>query len=144
MGLVLDTSLFIAAERQRFRLSEFLDAEAAAQSVFLSAITASELLQGVERATGARRKRRSRHIEEILATVDLIEFDLPCAREHARLWAELESKGQRIGAHDMLIAASCLAMKHDLATLNEGEFERIKGLQLVDARNYCADGSGPS
>ncbi len=63
-------------------------------------------------------------------------FDLPCARRHAQLWAELESLGRRIGAHDMLIAATGLRHGLEIATLNEGEFERIEGLKLAKARPY--------
>jgi len=66
-----------------------------------------------------------------------LPFDLPSARRHAELWANLESSGERIGAHDMMIAATCLRFGHRLGTLNEGEFTRVDGLELADARPYA-------
>lgn len=140
MGLVVDSSLIIAAERQRFRFDEFLNREASAESVYISAVTASELLHGVHRANDeAKRARRSQFVEAILDTVDAIPFDLSCAREHARIWAALEATGNRIGAHDLMIAATCVAMNHEIATLNEAEFRRVEGLKLIDAAPYRTD-----
>lgn len=140
MGLVIDSSLIIAAERGRFRFDDFLNAEAAAKSIFISAVTASELLHGVHRASDEnQRARRSQFVEGILDTVDAIPFDLSCAREHAKIWAKLEAGGNRIGAHDLMIAATCLAMNHEIATLNESKFGRVDGLILVSTSSYATD-----
>jgi len=132
MGLVLDTSVIIAAERGKFDLAGFLDAKAAGVPIFLSAITASELLHGVHRAQGARRKRREDFVQDVLDGVVILPFDEVSARTHARLWAELARCGDTIGPHDLIIAASCIALRHQIATLNIREFERIPGLRLAD------------
>jgi len=50
MGVILDSSVLIAAERKRFDLVGFLSAHAN-DTIFITAITASELLHGCERAT---------------------------------------------------------------------------------------------
>ena len=122
MGVILDTSLLIADERGKFDMPGFLRQVPAPQPV-IAAITASELLHGVERAQDvARRARRQRHVEGILASVLVEAFDLAQARCHARLWAELETRGLMIGAHDLQIAAAGVALNHDVATLNPGEF----------------------
>jgi len=63
-------------------------------------------------------------------------FDLANARCHARLWADLELRGQMIGAHDLQIAAAALAFGHDLGTLNVREFQRVTGLRVVDASAF--------
>ena len=136
MGLVLDTSILIAAERGRFDFERFLLAESPNRPVYLAAITASELLQGVFRATGARRKKREAFVEELLGGIEILPFDLSSARKHAELWAKLQKGGEMIGPHDMLIAASCLALKHEVATLNVGEFQRVKGLKLAKVESY--------
>ena len=63
-------------------------------------------------------------------------FDLAQARVHARIWAELASRGQTIGPHDLQIAATGLALGHEVATLNMREFQRVAGLKIVDATPF--------
>ena len=140
MGLVLDTSILIAAERGQFDFERFLLAESPNRPVYLAAITASELLHGVHRATGVRRKKREAFVEELLAEIEILPFDLAAARQHAELWAKLQIRGEVIGPHDMLIAASCLALKHEVATLNVGEFQRVRGLKLAEVAKYALEG----
>jgi predicted nucleic acid-binding protein len=136
MGLILDSSLLIADERGKFDMPGFLRRFATFQPV-IAAITASELLHGVERAQDpARRTRRQRHVEQILASVAIQPFDLAQARVHARIWADLETRGQMIGAHDLQIAAVGLALGHEVATLNAQEFQRVNGLKVVDATPF--------
>lgn len=137
MGLVLDTSILVGAERGRFDLVGFLDGEAPGVPVYVSAITASELLHGVHRAEGARRKRRESFVEELLADLAVLPFEMISARRHARLRADLERSGMLIGPHDLIIAATCLALHHHLATLNTKEFERVPGLVLANTMPYA-------
>jgi tRNA(fMet)-specific endonuclease VapC len=132
MGIILDSSLLIAAERQRFDLHAFHRAHAN-ETFQIAAIMASELLHGVERAADAKtRARRQRFVEDLLSDYAVASFGLREAREHSRLWALLEASGNMIGPHDLLIAATALAQKHSLATLNRSEFQRVPGLVLVD------------
>ena len=136
MGLILDTSLLIADERGRFDMTGFLRQHLGSRPI-IAAITASELLHGVERAQDAGRKaRRQQHVEQILAAVFVLSFDLAQARVHARIWAELASRGEIIGTHDLQIAAAGLALGHEVATLNVHEFRRINGLTVVDATSF--------
>jgi len=104
---------------------------------FIAAITAAELLHGVERAQPtARKKERSRFVEAVLAEIEAIDFDVSVARRHAVLWAALEKSGQVIGPYDLLIAATALQYEHSLVTLNAAEFRRVPGLHLIDPRPY--------
>jgi tRNA(fMet)-specific endonuclease VapC len=136
MGLILDTSILIAAERGKFALPAFFAAKPQ-NMFFMAAITASELLYGVEIAnTPKRREVRRAFVEAVLALVPLINFDSVIARTHARIWAELDRSGERIGAYDQLIAATAVACDHSVATLNRGEFERVRGLQLADVSPF--------
>jgi tRNA(fMet)-specific endonuclease VapC len=136
MGLILDTSILIADERGKFDMAGFLRLFPAPQ-ILIAAITASELLHGIERAKdAARRTRRQRHVELVLANLFVLPFDLAQARCHARLWADLETRGLMIGPHDLQIAAAGLALGHELATLNAGEFQRVSGLRVVDATPF--------
>ena len=136
MGLVLDTSVLIADERGRFDMPGFLRRSSGARPI-ISAITASELLHGVERALEAKRKaRRQLHVEQILAVIHVQPFDLLQARVHAQLWATLESRGQMIGPHDLQIASAGLALGYPVATLNVREFQQVPGLQVLDGTSF--------
>lgn len=137
MGLILDTSVLIAAEKGVFALPALFTAHAE-EPFFIAAITATELLHGVERADSApRRKKRAAFVEAVLEDFEPIDYDLPVARRHAALWAALEKKGRRIGPYDLLIAAT--ALQHDLAlvTLNRAEFSQVPGLRLIATKPFA-------
>lgn len=128
MGLVLDTGVFIRAERGgSLDFSPWADYGDA----FISAITVSELLVGVHRAdSDARRIRRSAFVEAILTQLPVLDFTAEVARVHAGLFAALSQQGQMIGAHDLIIAAT--ALSHGCAVLTtNAEFTRVPGLEVL-------------
>lgn len=137
--MIVDSSVLIAAERGRFDLLSFFAAHQQ-EAFFLAAITASELLYGVEVAnTPKRREVRRAFVEGVLTALPVIDFDAQIARIHARIWAKLEKAGVRIGAFDQLIAATAIAFDHSVATLNRGEFERVRGLKLADVSPFLVN-----
>ena len=71
-----------------------------------------------------------------ISKLPIVPFGLTEARHHARIWAQLESRGERIGAHDLLVAATALSLRYDLATLNQSEFRRVPGLTLVPVDSF--------
>lgn len=127
MGILIDASVLIGIERTvslEQRLAGREDDE-----FFVSVVTASELLRGVHRARSADiRARRSAFVEAVLSRFPLLGIDLPTARAHAQLWADLASRGAMIGPHDLWIAAACVAHGLSLATRNAREFDRVPGL----------------
>lgn len=136
MGLILDSSVLIAAERGRLRFADFCTS-LGDDPLFIAAITASELLHGVERAgTPSLRKKREAFVEALLSRLQILEFDLDVARHHARLWAALAASGTMIGPHDLQIAATTLRHGFSLATLNLDEFRRVPSLALADLHAY--------
>jgi predicted nucleic acid-binding protein len=136
MGLIFDTSVLIASERKRLDLAALFAAHAG-ESFFLATVTAAELLHGVVRATTpARKKARSEFVEDVLARIEAIDFDVPVARRHADLWAELEKSGKMIGPYDLLIAATALHYGYAVATLNVAEFRHVKGLRIIDSQPF--------
>jgi tRNA(fMet)-specific endonuclease VapC len=91
------------------------------------------LLHGCARATDAVvRARRVCFVESVLQNYAMLPFALAEAREHAKLWAELESRGQIIGERDLQIVATAIANGHAVATLNRKEFERVPEVILVE------------
>ncbi len=132
MGLIIDTSVLISYERGHLDV-EPLIAGREDTDFFLSVISASELLHGVERAADATiRARRSAWVDAVLAAFPIRPIDLATARSHANLWAELSARGELIGPHDMWIAASALSGGLGLATANAREFRRVPGLIVED------------
>jgi tRNA(fMet)-specific endonuclease VapC len=131
MATLIDASVLIAAERGRLDWEAVIVDHAEAE-VALAAITASELLHGVHRATSARiRARREAFVEQALARLPVLPFDLVAARVHARVWADLAAKGISVGAHDLLIGATALATGGRVATRDARSFPRIPGLDLI-------------
>jgi len=136
MGLILDSSVLIAAERGQFDWigwqSTILD-----EPQFITVITLSELWHGWHRAkTDEQRARRAHFIRGIESRYPILGIGLAEARIHARLWAELSAKGRLIGAHDLLIAAIAISHGYGLATLNHDEFCRVPGLNLAELQPF--------
>ena len=130
--MILDSSVLIGVERGALDLDARL-AVLGEETVSISAVTASELLHGVHRAkTESQRTRRGRFVERVLADIPVAPFALPEARVHARLGADLKSRGITVGPHDLLIAATALTVGFRLATANLREFRRIPGLEVED------------
>lgn len=139
MGTLIDTTVFIDLERAYTRSSSTeLDAVmndlgtqiGFDEDVAMSAITASELLHGVHRANIRHRSRREAFVEMAIAAFPPQPFDLLAARIHAGVWADLTNRGQEIGAHDVLVAATALSIGWQVATANGRHFERVPGLQV--------------
>jgi tRNA(fMet)-specific endonuclease VapC len=138
VGVILDTSIIIGAERRTVAFEPLL-ASIKDEAVGLASITASELLHGCHRAADAGTKaRRFAFVEALLDFVPVIDFGLAEARRHAELWAALARKGSVIGAHDLIIGATALARGYALATLNARDFRRIPGLRLVAMERFLA------
>jgi tRNA(fMet)-specific endonuclease VapC len=130
MGLITDTCIFIQAERTKGSIN-FKKWEQY-ENAYISAITVSELLIGVHRATTeARRLKRSAFVETIINEVPILNFNIEIARIHAEICAYLMEKGQSIGAHDLIIAATALANDCVLLTNNHQEFNRVPGLNII-------------
>jgi tRNA(fMet)-specific endonuclease VapC len=128
MAVLIDTSVLVDAERRE----QSLDQKIGDQARAISVITASELLHGVHRArTGAVRARRAAFVEHLISAIEPLPVTTTIARAHAEVWAELESRGNLIGAHDLWIAATALSHGMDVATANHRDFERVPGLNVV-------------
>jgi tRNA(fMet)-specific endonuclease VapC len=131
MGTLIDSSVLIAWERNQLNLEDQLT-DSADEDFGVSAITASELLHGVHRAsTPAQRRRREAFVEGLLSRIPIVAFDAVTARIHARMSAELAAQGTAVGPHDLIIAATAIARGYALATRDERSFPKISGLNLL-------------
>lgn len=131
MGTLIDSSIVIAVERGLLALERVLSRHSEQDPLALSALTASELLHGVHRAeSAARRRRREAFVEGMLNTLSVVAFDLIAARVHARIAAQMDAKGTRVGERDLMIAASAIALDYRVATRDRSSFPRIPGLEV--------------
>jgi tRNA(fMet)-specific endonuclease VapC len=131
VGLILDSSLLIADEREHFDLPTWLRARPP-EPVAVSAVTVSELWFGAEvEADVARSRRRRRWLEKTFRHLEVVPFDAAVARIHARTWAQLYKAGRMIGPHDLIVAATALHRRWGIATLNAVEFRHVRGLNVV-------------
>ena len=130
MGVILDTSVLIEAERGNFDLEEF--AKGREQEPFgLSVISVAELLHGVHRAdTEMRRVKRSAYVEKAIDLFPIYPFGIQPARIYAQIWANLMKQGIQIGAHDLMIGSTALALGFSVASFNKRHFDKIEGLKL--------------
>ncbi len=96
----------------------------------LSTVTVAELL------FGALRSRDSEQglviCRQFCSSFQLLALDYASAERSGVLRADLEERGERIGAYDMLIAGIALARNCILVTHNVREFGRVAGLRIED------------
>jgi len=134
VGLVLDTNVLILSERRSGAAALGLDFRPwrVYGNAFISAMTASELLVGVHRAQGeARRVRRAAFVEALLSALPILDFNLAAARIHAEIKADLQGRGEVLGANDLVIAATALASGYAVLTTDVDDFRRVAGLEVV-------------
>jgi tRNA(fMet)-specific endonuclease VapC len=120
--LILDTGALIALERGTFSPDDLASDDA---DVAISAVTAAELLVGVELADEGRRDSRSELVEGVFARVEIVTFDFEIARHHATLLAHARRLGQPRGAHDLQIAATARATGRTVLTTDEPAFASL-------------------
>jgi predicted nucleic acid-binding protein len=134
LGLVLDSSAVIAAERKRQPLEDFLEAILVAHGpvdLSLSPVTVAELVHGIHRAKTAEASRRREYIEELLGLVPVG----PATSQTGWLVGQIEgqeaAKGNILPFNDLMIAAAAIEPGYAVLTGNLRHFQRIPGLTVV-------------
>lgn len=130
MGLIFDTSVLIALERNSEDIKRLIEGREQ-ESFGISAITVSELLHGVHRADSEKRKlKREAYVERIIQVFPVYSFDLNAARIYSNIWANLAKKGISIGAHDLIIASTAISVGFSVVSSDMRDYRKIKGLTL--------------
>jgi tRNA(fMet)-specific endonuclease VapC len=125
--LILDTTVLIDAERSEAAVEERIDDE---DDVAMAAITAAELLVGIELADRRRRERREQYVVDVFKTIPIESYDLDVARVHAQLLAHVRRSGTPRGAHDLIIAATAIACEREIVSSDASAFKGLPGLIL--------------
>jgi tRNA(fMet)-specific endonuclease VapC len=105
-----------------------LEARRRGETLLLSALVWEEFRFGVQRA----KTRGGEVLERLLHPVTVVPFERNDAEASAKLRADLEKRGERIGGYDSLIAAHAVSRGWTMVTANVREFGRVPGLAVVD------------
>lgn len=131
MGSLIDSGIFIAAERRQIDLDDVLRGLPQDEDVAIAAITASELLHGVLRADPARRPAREALVERWLSLFPVLPFDLTVARTYAKLSVDRVRQGKPVQPQDLMIAATALTHGFRVVTRDLRSFPTIAGLDVL-------------
>ena len=135
MGLILDSSVVIAAERRcdtPAQLVAQIASFAGDQEAALSAVGLTELVHGIYRAdTTERRLRRQQFVEELRAGLTVYPYTDQTALLAGRIDGEQTAKGVMIPFPDLLIGATALSLGYSVLTANVRHFNLIPGLTVV-------------
>jgi tRNA(fMet)-specific endonuclease VapC len=123
--LILDTTILVEGERRGTQLAELIEDE---DDVAVAAVTAAELLVGIELADRRRRGTRGAYVERILSEIPVEDYALAVARTHATLLAHARRSGRPRGAHDLIIAATAASTNRTLVTADPARFEGLPGV----------------
>lgn len=98
-------------------------------------VTVEEIERGLGRLPEGRRRRdleqRWTTLVDTFAEAIAI-YDLPAARQTARILVAAQSSGRPMSLADAQIAGICLAGGHQLATRNVSDFSAVQGLTLIN------------
>jgi len=134
-GLILDTCVLIAAERQIIAIDEVLRAMRSKHGeidIAISAISVVELTHGIYRAkTDVHRVRRRDFADVAFRNLVVHQVTLEIAQLAGRIEGEQAAKGIAIPFEDLIIGATALHLGFDVATHNVKHFQLIPSLNVV-------------
>jgi predicted nucleic acid-binding protein len=135
MGLILDSSMLIPAERKgrnaRQALSE-IARRVAGEDVAISVVTLIELAHGAARAdTLERRTMRRQFLHELTTALPVHPVTVAVALRTGQLDGENAAKGLRVALSDLLIGVTALELGYCVATVNVRHFQMVPGLEVV-------------
>lgn len=124
-SICLDTSILIDHRRTKPRQNSVFFDLSRKYELVVSSVTVFELWKGDS-------TNETAFWEELFERMQILTFDTAVAKIAGIDYLYLEKTGQRIGAEDVLIAATAKRHNLRLATTNVNHFNRIPDLQLVD------------
>ena len=128
--ILLDTTFLIDAERAA-GLEEAIDDE---DDVAIAAVTVAELRVGALLAEGRHRTMRSEFVDDVAATIPVLDYTLDVADAHAELLVAVRRQGKPRGAHDLIIAATAKASDRVVVSADARAFADLPGVKLRSDR----------
>ena len=132
MLVLLDTNICIHLINRRpgFELALRRLSGRSFGEICISAVTVSELHYGA--AKSARSKENATALKQFLSCFDLLDYPVAAAANYGTVRTSLERSGKPIGNNDLLIAAHALSIGASVATGNVKEFDRVRGLKVLN------------
>ena len=140
--ILLDTNVVSEPMRRHpdRRVQDWLDAQAI-ETLFLSTISLSELLLGIEHLpAGKRRRALAAALAEQIAGLfsdRIVPFDVAAARAYAEVVTRARRQGHAISVADGQIAAIAAARNLRVASRDEAPFQAA-GLSVINPWNAQA------
>lgn len=135
MGLILDSSAVIAAERRGHTVRQILEQIRASHGeidIGLSVVTIAELTHGAYRAgSEAHKQRRLAFVDRLCSDVPVHPVTVEIAQMIGRIEGEQAARGIVIAFEDLAIGVTALHLGFEVATLNVKHFQAIPGLNTV-------------
>ena len=135
MGVILDSSILVDAERRGQHVSsilEYIHTVHGEVDAGLSVVSVAELVHGAYRAkTVAVRLQRLAFIDELCLYVPVYPLTLELARKIGRIQGEQAAQGFTITFEDLAIGLTALELGFDVLTLNVRHFQLIPGLKVL-------------
>jgi len=135
MGLILDSSVVVAAQRQRETVAQLLRrivTTAGDQRVALSAVGLTELVHAIHRASNpVHRQNHESFIADLLTDMEVVPYAKATALLAGKIDGEQRAQGVTVPFADLLIGATALEHGYAVATVNLRHFQMIPGLQIV-------------
>lgn len=135
MGLVLECSPVIAAERRKQPVPEFIGSIFVAHGsveLSLSAVTVAEPVHGIYRSRTVEAGQRWRqYIEELLSLVPVHPVTDRTAWLVGRIEGQEAAKGNVLPFSDLMIAAAAMEQGYAVLTINLRHFQKIPGLTVI-------------
>jgi predicted nucleic acid-binding protein len=135
MGVILDSSVTIRAERTRTSETELLEQVQLVTDdpiVGLSAIGVTEIVHGIYRAdTQARAIYRRTFLDRLLKDLPVFDYTVEVAKLAGRIDGERTAVGNSIPLVDLMIAATAMSHGFSVLTSNLRHLRKIPGLQVI-------------
>jgi tRNA(fMet)-specific endonuclease VapC len=135
MGLVLNSSVLIVAEREAKPVSSLLAAlqqDHGENEIVLSSITVVELEHGLHRAqTAEQAQRRRDYLDTVFAAIPVESFTREMAQIAAKVDADARKSGKVIPISDLLIGATAVHYGYAVGTRNLRHFQMIPNLTVL-------------
>jgi predicted nucleic acid-binding protein len=135
VGLILDSSVVIAAERRGDTVEKLIEqiiSVTGDQDAALSSVGLTELVHGVYRAqTPEMRLRRQSFIDELLRDLAIYPYTKATAMLAGKIDGEQQAQGVTIPFGDLLVGVTALELGFPVLTVNLRHFRLIPGLQIV-------------
>ena len=135
MGIVLDSSIIIAAERRGRTVREILETTQGAsrrrRNRHIGRDSCGANAWSLSHQDQAQQQQRLEFIERLSSDVPVYPITLDIAWLAGRIEGQQGALGVQFAFEDLLIGATALHLSYDLATLNLRDFKRIPKLSVI-------------